>query len=75
MPGTPNSPLFKVEVLKDGEKIATIFRVLKEKQCGNFNPVFCSYKKKQYLVNSTEGCLADPFRRTEAMLSKLYIKI
>ena len=57
------------------EKVETIKRVLRAEQIGNFNPVFCTYKGKRCLVQSDEGDLSDPFRRTEEHLKTLYIKI
>jgi hypothetical protein len=65
----------KIEVrLKSGFVIATIKRKLRSEQIGNFNPIFCTYKHKQYLVKSEEGDLSDPFRRDENYLNKLYIE-
>lgn len=58
-----------------------IKRVLIAKQVGNFNPIYCRYKGKLYLVNSVEGDLSDPFRRDETYLTgnsprpNLYIEL
>jgi hypothetical protein len=41
---------------------------------GNFNPMFCRYNGKRYLVNSDNGDLSDPFRRTENYLKTLFIE-
>ena len=58
-----------------GPHIATIKRVLRAEQIGNFNPIFCTYKNKRHLVQSLEGDLSDPFRRDETYLQTLYIEI
>ena len=58
-----------------GEVIETIERVLHAEQIGNFNPVFCRYRGKDWLVSSREGDLSDPFRRTESYLSELFIEV
>jgi hypothetical protein len=42
---------------------------------GNFNPLFCTYNGKKYLVQSECGDLSDPFRREESWLEKLFIKL
>lgn len=53
----------------------TINRVLRAGAIGNFNPIFCTYKGKQYLVSSEEGDLSDPFRATEEYLKTLFIAV
>lgn len=58
-----------------GEVHEQIKRVLRAEQCGNFNPVFCTYMGKRYLVESKEGDLSDPFRRNESYLNSLYIEL
>ena len=60
---------------KTGEGQGYIFRVLTSEQFGNFNPVFCRYQHKKYLVKSEEGDLSDPFRRDESYLNNLYITV
>lgn len=60
---------------KSGETQGYIFRVLTFEACGNFNPAFCQYRKKKYLVKSTCGDLSDPFRREESYLTSLYITV
>lgn len=65
----------KVNVMYHGRIMNTIYVVLKAEACGNFNPVFCSYRKKKYLVKSAEGDLSDPFRRNESYLTSLYITV
>ncbi len=73
---------FCVDVYLKGEKygepgafIITIFRKLKAKSIGNFNPMFCTYHKKERLVQSRIGDLSDPFRRTHEYLEDLFIEI
>ena len=50
-----------------------IHRTLIAPQMGNFNPLFCRYKGKTYLVKSLDGDLSDPFRREEEYARSLYI--
>lgn len=57
------------------EVVKKIKRVLRSEPCGNFVPIFCTYKGKRTLVHSDEGDLSDPFRRTEEYTKCLYIKI
>jgi len=61
------SPKYLINVReKDcGKVICQISRKLTGKIIGNFNPMFCTYMKKEYLVKSIHGDLSDPFRRTE----------
>ena len=73
---------YKIEVREKGEKygepgklIETIKRKLYAEQIGNFNPIFCRYKNTKYLVQSMEGDLSDPFRRTPEYLNTLFIEI
>ena len=56
-----------------GNVVETIQRVLRSEQIGNFNPMFCIYKKTWTLVQSDEGDISDPFRRTEKYLATLFI--
>ncbi len=58
-----------------GVLLGTIKRILKAKDCGNFNPIFCIYHGKEHLVSSFDGDLSDPFRRTESYLKTLYIEV
>lgn len=58
-----------------GVKLGTIKRVLRAEAIGNFNPIFCTYHGKKYLVSSLEGDLSDPFRARESYLDSLYIEI
>lgn len=58
-----------------GELIETIKRKLWAEAIGNFNPLFCRYKGKRHLVQSTYGDLSDHFRREESYLKSLYIEI
>lgn len=55
--------------------VETISRVPKAESIGNFNPVFCTYKKKEHLVHSDEGDLSDPFRADKSYLATLFIQI
>ena len=56
--------------------VETIERVLYAEQCGNFNPVFCSYKNcHRTLVHSEHGDISDPFRRDDTYLTSLYIRV
>jgi hypothetical protein len=65
----------KIQVrLITGFVIATVRRKLRAEQIGNFNPIFCTYKRKQYLVKSDDGDLSDPFRRNDNYLNNLYIE-
>lgn len=62
------------------EPFAIITRKLWTENIGNFNPIFCRYRGKKYLVESFEGDLSDPFRRDETYITggfrgtKLYIE-
>lgn len=58
-----------------GREIEVIHRVLRFESIGNFNPIFCTYQNKKYLVQSLEGDISDPFRRKESYLNSLYIEI
>ncbi|KKK89362.1 hypothetical protein LCGC14_2733870 [marine sediment metagenome] len=60
---------------KLGTVTEVIKRVLRAEACGNFNPIFCTYKGKEHLVHSQEGDISDPFRRDETYLKTLYIRI
>lgn len=65
---------YPVEVRQgDGTVVETIHSVLRAEQIGNFNPLFCRYKgKKRCLVESDDGDVSDPFRRSESY--KLFIQ-
>ncbi len=65
----------RILVHRKEEWINTIYRKLKAETIGNFNPIFCTYKKKEYLVQSKEGDLSDPFRRTPEYFNNLFIEI
>jgi len=66
---------FEVQVRTVGTDTKTIRRVLVGEQIGNFNPVFCTYQGKRYLVESAEGDMSDPFRRDETYFKTLYIEV
>lgn len=57
------------------ELVETIQRVPWAEMIGNFNPLFCRYKGKRTLIQSDEGDLSDPFRRTEDYAKSFYICI
>jgi len=57
------------------EEVKIIERVLRSEAIGNFNPIFCHYLGKDYLVQSELGDLSDPFRSTKKYLDYLYIEI
>ena len=65
----------KGEWRKPGKVVETVKRTLQAEAMGNFNPIFCQYNYKQYLVHSDEGDLSDPFRREESYLKTLYIEV
>ena len=56
-----------------GPVLATIRRVIRAEQIGNFNPLFCTYKGRRELVYSLEGDVSDPFRREESYADTFYI--
>lgn len=61
-----------------GKAVCQISRKLTGRMIGNFNPMFCVYNKKEYLVKSIHGDLSDPFRRDESYYSGgtgLYIEL
>jgi hypothetical protein len=58
-----------------GPLIEVIERRAWAKCIGNFNPVFCRYKREVHLVHSMEGDLSDPFRVNESYLKSLYIEV
>jgi hypothetical protein len=65
----------KIQVRILGEGVKEVERVLVAEQIGNFNPLFCTYNGKKYLVHSTQGDISDPFRRDESYLKTLYIEV
>ena len=66
---------YKIELRNEAGKLGEIKRQLHAEAIGNFNPIFCTFKGKRYLVKSDEGDLSDPFRRNEIYLESLYIMI
>ena len=58
-----------------GKTLHTILRVPWAECIGNFNPLFCRYRRKRCLVHSDAGDLSDPFRRDETYLATLYITV
>ena len=60
---------------KNNKYVETIKRKLKFEPIGNFAPAFATYKGKEYLVNSFQGDLSDPFRANESYLTSLYITL
>lgn len=65
---------YTIKVKERGD-IFYIKRKLFEKQVGNFNPIYCRYKNKMYLVKSEKGDLSDPMRRNDSYLTSLYIEV
>lgn len=63
-----------VQVRTSGQTVQTIKRKLYAEQIGNFNPLFCRFAGKTYLVKSDEGDLSDPFRRDESYKASLFIE-
>lgn len=57
------------------QEVETIKRKLTSCVIGNFNPVFCRYMGKEYLVSSDEGDISDPFRADESYLNSLFIDV
>jgi len=56
------------------EIVETVTRVLRAEQIGNFNPLFCTYAgNNRVLVQSDEGDLSDPFRRSESYSRSFFI--
>lgn len=55
--------------------VETVKRKLRSKVIGNFNPIFCTYRGRSYVVKSDEGDLSDPFRREESYLESLWIDV
>ena len=58
-----------------GPEIEKITRVIWAEAIGNFNPFFCRYHRKKYLLQSREGDLSDPFRREESYADSFFIEI
>ena len=59
----------------DGSLVEKIAVTLRAEAIGNFNPVFCTYKNdKRCLVESEDGMIDDPFRRSEESLKRLFIR-
>jgi hypothetical protein len=58
-----------------GETLNTIHVRLHSEACGNFDPIYCTYQGKKHLVQSRLGDISDPFRREQAYLDSLFIKI
>lgn len=59
---------------KEGIVIDTIKRKLRFEQIGNFNLVFCTYKKdRRCIVESDAGDLSDPFRRDSTYTESFHI--
>ena len=69
------SQKFCIRVMYGEKFIGEIYRVLRGRQVGNFNPVFCTYKGKEHLVKSENCDFSDPFRRNGESLTTLYIEL
>ena len=66
----------KVKDKGTGNCIKTIRRVLRMEQIGNFAPVFCQFNlNSRCLVQSEQGDLSDPFRRSEGYKNSLFIEV
>ena len=57
------------------EILETISRRVYAMACGNFNPLYCRYNRKTYLVHSEAGDISDPFRADASYLETLFIDI
>ena len=57
------------------EILETIGRRVYAMACGNFNPIYCRYNRKTYLVHSEAGDISDPFRANASYLETLFIDI
>jgi hypothetical protein len=57
------------------EILGSVSRRLYSMACGNFNPVYCRYQRKTYLVQSEAGDISDPFRADDSYLKTLFIDI
>lgn len=66
--------LIQVRSKQTGKMVNLIKRVINFESIGNFNPGFVRYNSKQFLVNSDEGDLSDPFRANESYLTSLFIE-
>jgi hypothetical protein len=60
---------------ENGESMGMIKRVLRQEMCGNFAPIFCTYKGQKWLVKSKAGDLSDPFRRENSYANSLFIDL
>ena len=67
--------LVGVRELNHPENFKIVKRVLNKEDIGNSTPIFCWYKKHEYLVKSSSGDLSNPFRREGEYLNNLYIEV
>ena len=51
---------------ENGNFVEMIRRKIWAESIGNFNPIFCRYKGKRFLVKSESQDMSDPFRRKES---------
>lgn len=65
---------YQIQVRSEGKTIL-ISRRIYSKQIGNFNPIFCRFNGKTYLVKSDAGDTSDPFRREESYSNSFYIEL
>ena len=65
---------YNIDIVKDGDIVGRIQRVVRGEQIGNFNPFFCTYKGKKTLVKSRNGDISDPFRRDPSWLHNLFVE-
>jgi hypothetical protein len=57
------------------EILGVVSRRIYSMSCGNFNPVYCRYQRKTYLVHSEAGDISDPFRSDSSYLKTLFIDL
>jgi hypothetical protein len=57
------------------EILGVVSRRIYSMSCGNFNPVYCRYQLKTYLVHSEAGDISDPFRSDSSYLKTLFIDL
>lgn len=57
------------------EILGSVSRRLYSISCGNYNPVYCRYNLKTYLVQSEAGDISDSFRADASYLDTLFFDI
>lgn len=66
---------YLIRVVGSEGKTISISRKIYAKQIGNFNPIFCRFRGKTYLVKSDAGDTSDPFRREESYSTSFFIEL